>query len=201
VVLTPVQRLFLESWIRSMSSFHQSVLLRVGTVVEPGRGERAWEALMQHHDALRCGSSALWRVGASEPGWTARAPVGWTRVDLSGCRRGSEELESLRDRSSRAWIWREPDRRRGVWFSRWGRRRACCWWCYTWRWTECPASAAGGFRDGLRDSWQPEEKQCFRPRRPPTSNGPKLAAYAASWEPTAFGFRSGLVGIGSRALP
>ncbi|MES1245675.1 MAG: non-ribosomal peptide synthase/polyketide synthase, partial [Acidobacteriota bacterium] len=84
VVLTPVQRLFLEPDPVDPHHFNQSVLLAVRPPVTPALARAAFAALLSHHDALRL----RFRV-AGDGGWQAwnEAPEGldrsWSHLDLS----------------------------------------------------------------------------------------------------------------------
>ncbi len=84
VLLTPIQRRFLDAAPIDPQHFNQSVLLTMRGPVSPATAERALAALVRHHDALRL------RLAPGPAGWTAwnaapdEAPPAWTRIDLAG---------------------------------------------------------------------------------------------------------------------
>ncbi|HZF08986.1 MAG TPA: amino acid adenylation domain-containing protein, partial [Thermoanaerobaculia bacterium] len=189
VVLTPVQRLFLESDPVDVHHFNQSVLLRVEPSLSPAVAERAWEALMQHHDALRLRFERVvegwrqWNQGLDSSG----SGSGWTRVDLSGVPTGvSEELESLAGQVQSSLDLARGPIARGVWFSPVGEEARLLLVVHhlavdgvSWRVlledfaTACGQLAAGG------EAVLPAKTTAYQ------QWAESLAAYAASWEPTA----------------
>jgi amino acid adenylation domain-containing protein/non-ribosomal peptide synthase protein (TIGR01720 family) len=84
VLLTPIQRRFLDAAPVDPHHFNQSVLLAVRGPLPPATAERALAALARHHDALRL------RLAPGPAGWTAwnaapdEAPPAWARIDLAG---------------------------------------------------------------------------------------------------------------------
>ena len=66
VPLTPIQAWFFEQAFVDAHHWNQSVVLRVAGDVDAGALERAFAAVVEHHDALRL---RFWRDGGAEPAW------------------------------------------------------------------------------------------------------------------------------------
>lgn len=82
VLMTPVQKLFFEWDLERPEHFNQSVLLRLKSAINSEFLEKAWIALLQHHDALRM------RFEIGEGGWkqfcAERIPAGtYLQRDIS----------------------------------------------------------------------------------------------------------------------
>jgi non-ribosomal peptide synthase protein (TIGR01720 family) len=82
IPLTPIQRWFFEHELASPHHWNQSVFLEVQQPLEPKLLERAFEKLLEHHDALRH------RFARTPSGWqqssdSAASPVALTYLDLS----------------------------------------------------------------------------------------------------------------------
>ena len=82
VPLTPVQRWFFEQELPERHHFNQAVMLEVPAGVGPHLLERAGQALIDHHDALRL------QFSQGENGWSqmsaSKAALRFSTVDVSG---------------------------------------------------------------------------------------------------------------------
>jgi amino acid adenylation domain-containing protein/non-ribosomal peptide synthase protein (TIGR01720 family) len=86
VPLTPIQRWFFATDPTDRHHFNQAVLLALRRPLAPAVAERAWEALVAHHDALRLRFAP--DPSAPEGVRQIAAPAGdgrrsWARIDLS----------------------------------------------------------------------------------------------------------------------
>ncbi len=83
VPLTPIQSWFFEAQPTNPPYFNQAVLLRVQQPLAPAVVNRAWEALLRHHDALRLrfeSDGQFWKAWNEAP---SADSVPWRRIDLS----------------------------------------------------------------------------------------------------------------------
>jgi len=96
VPLSPIQRLFFDWQLAHPEHFNQAVLLQIKPGIDSGALEKAWAALLQHHDALRM------RYERGEADWKQicedRIPEGtYRRKDLSKLAGIEQRTELERD--------------------------------------------------------------------------------------------------------
>jgi non-ribosomal peptide synthase protein (TIGR01720 family) len=91
--LTPIQQWFFEQDYPTPHHWNQSVFLRSQEPILPARMERAVEALITHHDALRL------RFVKGDAGWEQRVDANvqtpFTSIDLSGASSEDEQSAAL----------------------------------------------------------------------------------------------------------